>query len=115
VGQDRSIATLWLRPQPGDTVHATLLPFDESSAPQSDWQRDTDTVLAAVVKLNEARRKTPGMGRISARQVAFDTGLEKEKTKDLLEYLAQRGQVQNMGTERNGDWVPRAPDYPVGF
>lgn len=115
VGQDRSIATLWLRPQPGDTVHATLLPFDESSAPQSDWQRDTDTVLAAVVKLNEARRKTPSMGSISARKVALDTGLDQEKTKDLLEYLAQREQVQNMGTERNGDWVPRAPDYPVGF
>jgi 1,2-phenylacetyl-CoA epoxidase catalytic subunit len=55
------------------------------------------------------------MGSISARKVALDTGLDQEKTKDLLEYLAQREQVQNMGTERNGDWVPRAPDYPVGF
>jgi hypothetical protein len=112
VGQGRSVATLWLRPQPGDLIHATLVPFDENAAPQTDWQRDTDRVLATVVALNDARRNTPSIGKISAARISRDTGLDKEKTGDLLDYLAERKQVQNMGTARNGDWVPRAPDYP---
>jgi len=117
VGQNQTVATLWLRPQPNGTVHASLLPYDETKtpAPQNDWQRDRDRVQKSVRELNDARRKTPGMGAISAAKIARDVDLDQERVKRLLIELAVHHKVQNTGTDKHGDWVPLATDYPDPF
>lgn len=113
VGQGKTVATLWLRPQQGGRILATLLPHDPTQVPKPPGEReqDTATVLASVRKRAEVRKTTPGIGAISTRKIAGDAGLDAERTKRLLDDLAANGLVQNMGTERKADWVPAPSDY----
>jgi hypothetical protein len=117
VGQHQSVATLWLRPQPNGTVHATLLPYDETKTPtpQNDWQRDRDRVQKSVRELDDARRKTPGMGATSTAKIARDVDLDQERVADLLDDLAKHHKVQNIGRRNQHDWVPVATEYPDLF
>ncbi len=112
VGQGKTVATLWLRPQQGGRILATLLPYDPTLVPTPPGadEQDTAKVLASVRKLNDARKTSPDIGKVSTRKIANDVQVDPERVKRLLTELAGQGLVHDAGHTRANDWVPTASD-----